>query len=540
MLKKRLDIWTFVPWVMGMGGFFLVVGPRVLHFTNIAWLGGGDPAAHYLGWAFFRDSPWTFPLGLNPAYGLQFSSSILFSDSNPLLAFIFKPFSFLLPHPFQYFGLWILSCFMLQGWFGWKLTSLLSKDRVVQVLCTGFFLFAPPMIWRLYGHLNLVGHFFILAALYGVFRPHFNNRILFWGALLFLVSLVHPYLLFMSLILWISDGIGRKKKGEINPAQLQKERWIIFFLLLFSFWQAGYFIPQAGLISGGWKLCRITPLSFLMPQGSSFLLRDLFPGSFEGMVFLGTGIIFLCICFLTNFLSRFSEVKQQVKRFPYVLFSLGILTFFALSNKIGVGDFSLTYPLPSFTVKILNIFCACGRMAWPAFYAIYFFVFWMVLRWSSLRVARVLLFVALIFQIGDFYPFVRREIRPRLMSKPSSTWENSLQDPFWEKASKYYAKVRWIPSEFSSPQWFQLASYAAFFGLQTDAVYLARVSKNSLYRSSQEEKDRLKEGRYEEDSLYFFSDQAFQEALLHCDEAVDAVFKIDGFNVLAPGWKKKV
>ncbi|MGL6187980.1 MAG: DUF6311 domain-containing protein, partial [Holosporales bacterium] len=232
MLKKRLDIWTFVPWVMGMGGFFLVVGPRVLHFTNIAWLGGGDPAAHYLGWAFFRDSPWTFPLGLNPAYGLQFSSSILFSDSNPLLAFIFKPFSFLLPHPFQYFGLWILSCFMLQGWFGWKLTSLLSKDRVVQVLCTGFFLFAPPMIWRLYGHLNLVGHFFILGALYGVFRPHFNNRILFWGALLFLVSLVHPYLLFMSLILWISDGIGRKKKGEINPAQLQKERWIIFFLLL--------------------------------------------------------------------------------------------------------------------------------------------------------------------------------------------------------------------------------------------------------------------------------------------------------------------
>jgi hypothetical protein len=540
MLRKRFDFWTFVPWFMGVGVFFIVVGPRVLRFTNIAWLGEGDPAAHYLGWAFFRNSPWTFPLGLNPAYGLQFSSSILFSDSNPLLAFIFKPFSSLLPYPFQYFGLWILACFMLQAWFGWKLTALLSKDRFVQVLCTGFFLFAPPMIWRLYGHFSLVGHFFILAALYGVFRPQFHNRILFWGALLFSVSLVHPYLLVMALILWISDGIGRLKNNEIIPAQLKKERWIIFFLLLLSFWQAGYFIPQTGLVACGWQSYRMTLLSFLMPQGSSSLLRDLFSDSFEGMVFLGTGIIFLCICFLTTFLSRFSEIKQQIKRFPYVFFSLGLLTFYALSNKIGVGDFSLTYPLPPLIVKILSIFRASGRMAWPAFYAIYFFVFWMVLRWSSLKVARFLLLVALTFQIVDFYPFVRREIRPRLMSKACSTWKTSLQDPFWEKASKYYAKVRWIPSEFCSPQWFQLASYAVLFGLQTDAVYLARVNKNSLYRSSKEEKDRLREGRYEEDSLYFFSDKAFQEVLLHYDESVDAVFQIDGFNVLAPGWKKKI
>jgi len=30
----------------------------------------------------------------------------------------------------------------------------------------GLFLFAPPMIWRLHGHLSLVGHFIVLAALY--------------------------------------------------------------------------------------------------------------------------------------------------------------------------------------------------------------------------------------------------------------------------------------------------------------------------------------------------------------------------------------
>ena len=34
--------------------FLLIAGPRFLDPTNVAWLVGGDPLQHYLGWAFYR------------------------------------------------------------------------------------------------------------------------------------------------------------------------------------------------------------------------------------------------------------------------------------------------------------------------------------------------------------------------------------------------------------------------------------------------------------------------------------------------------
>ena len=93
---------SLLPILLGTLAFLLVIGPRVLDPTNIAWLGEGDAATHYMGWAFFRSSPWTFPLGMNPSYGLELGNGIIFSDSNPLLAFVFKPFNAWLPETFQY------------------------------------------------------------------------------------------------------------------------------------------------------------------------------------------------------------------------------------------------------------------------------------------------------------------------------------------------------------------------------------------------------------------------------------------------------
>ena len=35
-----------------------------------------------------------------------------------------------LPEPFQYFGLWFLTCFILQSWFAWKLMGLATRAGV--------------------------------------------------------------------------------------------------------------------------------------------------------------------------------------------------------------------------------------------------------------------------------------------------------------------------------------------------------------------------------------------------------------------------
>ena len=105
---------SLAPIVLGVLVFALVVGPGTLNPTNEHWLlVGNDVTQHYLGWVFFRHGPWSFPIGLNPANGLEFSSSIVFSDSIPLLAFVFKFLSPILPEPFQYMGIWLLMCFVL-------------------------------------------------------------------------------------------------------------------------------------------------------------------------------------------------------------------------------------------------------------------------------------------------------------------------------------------------------------------------------------------------------------------------------------------
>ena len=91
-LNKVMQFIT--PLARGTVAFFLVVGPLALNPLNIAWLMDDyDPTQHFLAWDFFRHHPWTFPVGLNPSFGLELSSSILYADLIPALAIFFKIFS---------------------------------------------------------------------------------------------------------------------------------------------------------------------------------------------------------------------------------------------------------------------------------------------------------------------------------------------------------------------------------------------------------------------------------------------------------------
>ena len=95
----------------------LIYGTRVINPRNVEWilLKGGDMGQHYLGWEFFRQSPWHFPIGLSSNISYPFLVSVIFTDSIPLWAVFFKIFSFILPNSFQYFGIYGLVCFILNG-----------------------------------------------------------------------------------------------------------------------------------------------------------------------------------------------------------------------------------------------------------------------------------------------------------------------------------------------------------------------------------------------------------------------------------------
>lgn len=536
---KRLSV-NLLPLLLGVLAFFIVIGPRALNPQNIAWLGSGDPATHYLGWVFFRHSPWSLPLGLNPSYGLELSSAIVFSDSNPLLALIFKPLAAWLPEPFQYFGLWLLLCFVLQGWFAWKLMGLATANIPVRLLGAALFLFNPAFISRMGEHLSLAGHFLILAALYLALRPHTERRCLAWGALLALASLIHAYLLAMVGLIWLADLLTRLIKRQLLLKQAIVELFGLLLLIGFCCWQAGYFTVEGdGLASFGFGLFRANVLTFFDPAGWSYVLGDIpgVPGDSAGMAFAGLGVMFLLVCALWSMRSGASHVMATMRQRWLLLLALFGLMLFAFSNRIGVGPLEFDYWLPERIISMAGIFRASGRMIWPAMYAAIFAVLFMIARNNPPRTALMLLVMALLVQIADTragWAHIRRQ----QMVTPATTWKTPMVDPFWHSAAGHYHKVRYVIPQNLTSHWMILSDYAGRNHLDTDAVYLGRVSAVAQENLQRAAARAIDSGKYARDTLYVLEQRSALQAALNVDRDSDVLTRIDGFYVLAPGWKQ--
>ncbi|HEX7044424.1 MAG TPA: DUF6311 domain-containing protein [Burkholderiales bacterium] len=527
-----------VPIGLGVLAFLLVVGPRTLYPTNIAWLGQGDAATQYLGWAFFRESPWSFPVGLNPRYGLELASAIVFSDSIPLFAFVFKPFSALLPGTFQYFGLWLLLCFALQAWVGWKLVGLVSADTAVRLLGSAFFVLAPPMLWRLQGHFSLVGHFLVLAALYLALRPQARRQPWLWAGVLAAAALVHPYFLAMTGALWIADLAARALAGH-RAAARAGEVVVLLLLTTIVCWQAGYFSVGANAAAGGYGMYRLNLVSLVNPLSWSFLLKDIRqgPGDYEGFNYLGLGVLVLILGCVPSWIASRGRLLPGMFARPFLLAVLAALALFAVTHRIGFGPRTVEFPLGAEAERLANIFRSSGRMFWPVYYAILLGVVASVVRAQPPRVAVPLLALALLLQVVDtsagWHP-----IRRSLMVDAQAQWQTPLQSRFWREAASRYTRVRMIPPRNEAPGWQIFASYANAHGLATDAVYLARPDAAGLAAITRRAERMLASGTYERDTLYVFSDRAAVLAVERVDASRDVFARVDGFNALAPGWRE--
>ena len=118
------------------------IGLENLAFNNVDWLlGGADTSNSQNAWTFFKNDKWHFPLGKNPNYGLDISTSIIFSDSIPLLAFIFKLFKNLLSDNFQYFSFWIFLCFFLQFYLSYIIIYKLTNSIYYSLISSIFLLY---------------------------------------------------------------------------------------------------------------------------------------------------------------------------------------------------------------------------------------------------------------------------------------------------------------------------------------------------------------------------------------------------------------
>lgn len=538
--RKYLQHWkSFIPLFLGLITFFLVVGPSALDPRNIYWLRGGfDPTQHYLGWAIFRESPWTFPIGLNSNFGMEYSNSIVFSDSIPLLAFLFKPFSAWLPTTFQYIGIWTLICFVLQAWSAWKLVGLMTDSVLIRLFSTLIFVFSPPMMYRIGVHSALAGHFLILIALYLIFSSRDKNRLLAWVLLISTAALVHFYLLVMVLCLWFASLMDRflGKGFNVTASQVIKQIAIVFTALIFTMWQAGYFSVQSGSASaGGYGIYHLNLFSPIDSRGWSYLLKPIPMEPDDGYAYFGLGGLFLACCTLFIVLTRRVKLLQHLSAHRLLIAALLGLSLFAISNSISAGILNFTFPLPDKLFQIASYLRASGRMFWPAYYCLFLLMVYCVVRGLKKKTAIIILGIVCVLQIVDTSAGWL-QLRERLMLGKASEFKLPFVNPFWSAAPKHYSNLVVLPVTNAPNQWDMYTAYAAQNHMATNAAFLARVDERKIAGANQKNKTALETGRLDPKTLYIIPSWKQFPTVIQFDSRSDLLANIDGYVILAPGW----
>ncbi|WP_339051177.1 DUF6311 domain-containing protein [Rickettsiella endosymbiont of Xylota segnis] len=538
-LKKYFYLW--MPILSGIAAFTLITGGEIVWPTNIDWLFlHGDNTSSFDAWQFFRHTPiLQNPLGAIYPYGMGMGGSIIYSEPLFLFAFPFKLISSFLPTTFQYSGLWIFSCFILQAIFSWKLLEKITNDRWLKLFGSLFFVLAPAFLWRLHGSSSFLGQWLILAGIWLYLSSSFRRYA--WLSVLIITSLVHAYFLFMLLAIWGSDLIKRIILNELKYLEIIKYAFLTILVLILVMWQAGYFSIHSGFEGAGLGYFRMNLLSFFDPSDvvynswSRFLSKQPnTPGDYEGFSYLGFGMLILGILGLAKFLAldkkKYLIVLKRI--FPLLTVSV-LLMIFALSNRIALGQHEiLSYRLPDF----FCVFRASGRMILPMYYLIYLGVFYITIESYKKLNIKLLILICLCLQIVDssnIYKHFKDYFTPK------NNYISPLKSNIWTEAEKKYKNLVYI-----FPEYFwkllPLIDYAALNKLNTNIGYFARIDFKKAYKIKVKLMDNIINGKLDQDTMYVIKEKLLRKIIVNSQ--INFPYKVveaDGFFLLLPNWKDK-
>lgn len=532
--KPAHYLWSLAPLVIGLVAFLAITGGRIVWPQNVDWLLSGDPATHWLGWQFFRHTPLIqWPMGANRPYGMEIGSSIVFSDSIPIMAFIFKPFSALLPDKFQYIGIWVLVCFMLQSWFAMKLLALITSNRLLALTACAFFTIAPVYLARLGFHYALFGQWVIVAALYFYWSMRFS--VLRWAALLSIAALIHAYLLAMVMVIGITDLVQRIWIRQLTLARAGAYLLAGFSLVALVMWGAGYFMLKAGVQSGGFGFFRMNALALIDSNGVwSSVLPDEpnMPGDYEGFSFLGLGLILLGVVACAVFILKKGWVNNP-RWIPLAVASVSLLVF-ALSDHIAIGaNESFQYSLPAFTKPITDTFRVSGRFIWPVYYVLFLAVFYQLFSHLKSRTATLLCCIALVVQIVDSRQ-AWQNINALLNDAPK--WESPLRSPVWQELGQRYKKLVYVLPSNNPKPWLELSEFAAAHHMAINIGYFARTNPQVESATRDALINAIAENKIDADTLYIFENAYLRDVAARHKSEHDLPLDLDGYHVLAPAF----
>ncbi len=540
----------------GAAGFALAwwrFGPGVLSPQSITWF-RGDSSWHFLSWTFFRGEPWGLPPGRIERFLAPLGTSIGASDALPLLAFPFKLLSPLLPTDFQYLGLWLFLCYVLQGIFGYLLIQTVCGRRSLALLGSLLLLLSPIMLFRA-GHIALSSHWLLLFALWHYFRTSRQPRFGFrryagiWLLIVVLAGLIHPYFTAMTLPLTLLSLIDEVRfKGRVSSAHALALFVGLLLLLGLEWWASGLFGLGKG---GGFDLYTLNPNALINPLHYSRFLPALpvGPGQYEGFAYLGLGLLALVGVTLWTFLRspkvgihRVATFVTARERRPLLLLCLG-LSLFSLGNTvIFILEVAALYGLllsyfirhpPSLLERfsslpfaryhlviflvvlgammvagiplVTSTFRAPGRFVWPVVYLLELGLITLLYRRYRSAVVAALLLGALALQLADLK--INQPFRAG-----RTTFHEHLQSEAWPRVVEPFRTIAVIPpfgASIAAPNdYLEFASLAARTGKYVTTGTLVRIPDDLAHVTETLNREALV-GPRDPDTLYVFGAETF-------------------------------
>ena len=534
---------------IGIATFGALTNWKILNPLFVRWLYWGDPSTSYLGWQFFRKTPLIqFPIGASPNYGVGFASSIMFTDSIPLIAIPLKYLSFLLPHEFQYFGMWILAAFVLQAWFAWKMLSHFISNLPVLLFGVVLFTNAPTLIYRMVhegsGHIGFIGQFLILWAMCLYLDEAPTKK---WLPILVITPLIWMGfipIIFVMYISSISQRLYSQSKPLVNKIVAMVTS-IAFGLIsiIGTLWVTGG-LQVSEFADSGFGYYRTSLTSLFDPQipglfSFSQIIPNLnnLPGSQEGFAFLGVPSLFLIFAGFV-FFNKNNPLFSRKHLYLYIgVIGMGV---FSLSNRISIlGRELFVYSIPREVLQIISPFRASGRFVWPFVYVAMLFAVTSISRLlaNRKRLIAVLLFVLGVTQLIDSVP-VYQNVRERYSI---IAFTPRLTSPMWDTLAQNYDHIVAIPPLNNDPGWFELALLADKWGMSTNTTYLARFSQQKFVAALTKAQNDLDKLSFDQKTLYVITNyppnpmnQSVLDKFGPAKNEHTTSYSIDGFTVIAP------
>ena len=524
--------WSLTGALLGALVFLILYGVRVLDPTCVDWILNNpspDPAQHYLGWVFYRRSGWHLPyLGANYSAIYPYRTSILYTDSIPLLAVLGKLLGGVLPARFQYLGLWGLFCYAMQGGLAQALIARIGGVRPgdtaknwVSVLGAGVLVLFPALNIRMFAHTALAANWLVLLALWlwlcaerSENRPTTAKLCLWWGILGLLCAGIHLYYLPMVGMVLVAACVQRalEKRGPaavVLPvagfcgAALAE----LFVLGAFAANFAGY---SNGYLSGA-------DLANLFVPGLG--------ASWEQEIYAGLGTTIAVVLALAGLLVQHKQAGAFFCRHKNVVIAALVLLVLdaiaAMGNTVTFAGRALfTVPIPQALMDFWAMFSSCARLAWLAGMLLAVAACGLVLRfWQGAAAAVLLALCAAAQGFGQ-----RAELAKRFAAyHDAAYYENTTQltDPAWEQlaASGQFTHLAFASFDFEHDEFWDLAAFAADHGWTSNSFYMGHMDGNLAAVTLAGEMNALAP-----DTLYAFVDE---DVLARNDFALH-YYRLDG------------